>query len=217
MFRLTLTLICAIFAVLVIVPGERPLATPDPDRVEVTSTNLRPDTLPDEEGQGFLADVLAVLEGEARTPQPPLHRRSDTRTTAIGENADGEMTLTTTEGETLLIAAVVNPSDLPTSEDGVTRVSVARPEVAPTDPTDTTDPVAAAAEAEPASVELWRVAATEVNFRAGPSTDDAILTSLTQGDEVEFLSEAGDGWAHLRVRATGQEGYMSQQFLERVN
>jgi short-subunit dehydrogenase len=47
-----------------------------------------------------------------------------------------------------------------------------------------------------------RVTGDRVNFRAGPSTEDAILAALTLGTEVELIERVGDGWAHLRVPET---------------
>jgi uncharacterized protein YgiM (DUF1202 family) len=62
-----------------------------------------------------------------------------------------------------------------------------------------------------------RVTGDRVNFRAGPSTEDEILAALTQGTEVELIERVADGWAHLRVPATGLTGYMSDDFLEPAN
>jgi uncharacterized protein YgiM (DUF1202 family) len=62
-----------------------------------------------------------------------------------------------------------------------------------------------------------RVTGDRVNFRAGPSTEDAILAALTLGTEVELIERVGDGWAHLRVPETGLSGYMSEDFLEPAN
>jgi hypothetical protein len=62
-----------------------------------------------------------------------------------------------------------------------------------------------------------RVTGDRVNFRAGPSTEDAILAALTLGTEVELIERVGDGWAHLRVLETGLSGYMSEDFLEPAN
>mmetsp|Transcript_2012 Transcript_2012/g.3699 ORF Transcript_2012/g.3699 Transcript_2012/m.3699 type:complete len:91 (-) Transcript_2012:399-671(-) len=70
--------------------------------------------------------------------------------------------------------------------------------------------------AEEAPSEIWRVAANAVNFREGPSTNTAVLTSLRRGAEVEFLADAPDNWAHLRIVGSGIEGYMAAEFLEPV-
>jgi uncharacterized protein YgiM (DUF1202 family) len=69
----------------------------------------------------------------------------------------------------------------------------------------------------PAEGTRLRVTGDRVNFRAGPSTDDAILAALTLGTEVELIERVGDGWAHLRVPETGLSGYMSEDFLEPAN
>jgi uncharacterized protein YraI len=61
------------------------------------------------------------------------------------------------------------------------------------------------------------VTGDRVNFRAGPSTDDAIIAALTLGQEVELIARVGGGWAHLRVVGTDLEGYMSEDFLGAAN
>ena len=52
--------------------------------------------------------------------------------------------------------------------------------------------------------------ASEVNFRSGPSTDDAILSSLNEGAQVTILSISGD-WC--KVDNGGQEGYVNADYL----
>lgn len=80
--------------------------------------------------------------------------------------------------------------------------------------------VATAPEPPPATapgVTLLQVAGDRVNFRAGPSTDNIILVALNRGAVLELIERVEDGWAHLRVRETGLEGYMSEDFLEPAN
>ena len=121
---------------------------------------------------------------------------------------DDGFVLETAEGRTLEITAVINPVDL-MPQDGdarVAAVSVADPEIVET------------AEAGiSVSRVIWRVTGNRVNFRAGPSTNTTVLAGLVRGDQVEFLADAPDGWAHLRVVNSGLEGYMAARFLEPVN
>jgi hypothetical protein len=73
------------------------------------------------------------------------------------------------------------------------------------------------APAAPGGATRLRVTGDRVNFRAGPSTEDEILAALTLGTEVELIERVADGWAHLRVPATGLTGYMSDDFLAPAN
>ncbi|ABD53469.1 SH3 domain-containing protein [Jannaschia sp. CCS1] len=206
MIRLTVTLIVAIYVVLIVVP--------DADHGEhVTVTR--------NDGQNWL--VAMITDAEAGAQRPPTDRTPSVRalraslTDELIETADG-FALETSDGERLDIAAVINPVDL-LPDNARTDVSVASvsfavvPELPAADAPDATLASAPVAAAAP----IWRVAATAVNFREGPSTNTAILASLSRGEEVEFLSEAPDNWARLRVVSSGLEGYMAAQFLEPTN
>jgi len=67
-------------------------------------------------------------------------------------------------------------------------------------------------QADPVPAVLF-VTGNRVNLRAGPSTDNAVVTALTRGTPVDDLGAAGDGWSHIRAVATGEEGYMATRFL----
>ena len=54
---------------------------------------------------------------------------------------------------------------------------------------------------------------TGVNFRAGPSTDDRVITSIGAGVSVDVLEHDPAGWSLLRVNS--QEGYVRSDFLFR--
>lgn len=198
MIRLTVTLIVAIYIVLIVVP--------DADHGEnMTATRS--------EGQNWL--VAMVLHAEDQAQRPPRNGLAvsaaelrSSLTDGLIETADG-FALQTADGDQLTIAAVINPVDLmheaEAAEINVASVSFAT-SAGPT------------AEQQPgAAPEIWRVAASAVNFRDGPSTNTRVLTSLTWGEEVIFLASADDDWARLRVVSSGLEGYMAAQFLERVN
>lgn len=64
----------------------------------------------------------------------------------------------------------------------------------------------------PDGADIWFVSGSRVNLRAGPSTGNSIVTSLTQGTATEVIAFDGS-WAHLRVVETGVEGYMARRFL----
>ena len=197
MIRLTLILAAVIFAVLVLVPRDAPVT-------------------------GEVAD------GTGETP----HTRVTTDTSALREAEDGHLVLVTAEGRELRIDLVIEPSDL-TEEDArvdlpEAEASGALPTVEDTPPAVVADPASADSETltdEAPEVALapmapgarLRVTGERVNFRAGPSTTDDILSALDLGTEVELIARVGDGWAHLRVPGTGLEGYMSEDFLAPAN
>jgi len=51
-----------------------------------------------------------------------------------------------------------------------------------------------------------------VNFRTGPSTDNAVIRQLKQGDTVTLTGETSDGWT--QVSHNGDTGWVSAEFLE---
>lgn len=198
MIRLTVTLIVAIYVVLIVVP-------PADHGETVTVTRA--------EGQNWL--VAMISDAEAGAQRPPRDREPSARalratlTDGLIQTDDG-FALDTADGERLVIAAVINPVELLPQGDAPQAIVSSLSVVTPLAPV-TGDVVA------DTPAQLWRVAASAVNFREGPSTNTRILTSLTWGEEVVFLAEAPDNWAHLRVVGSGIEGYMAAQYLEPVN
>lgn len=194
MLRLTLILVIIIYAVMIIFS----------------------DAMPD--GSSRLVDDATVAPGDPTVTEPD--------DSALRQTADGRLVLTTESGQDLLISAVITSREDPPEGPGTPTPST--PEANPAaeaEPTatggadvDTPDAVPDEQPTPVAPEELGalRLAVTgdRVNFRAGPSTDDAILTALNRGDVVELIEAVGDGWAHLRVVETGQTGYMSIDFLE---
>lgn len=60
----------------------------------------------------------------------------------------------------------------------------------------------------------WRqVDASALNVRAGPSTNDSVVTRLERNDEVLVVSELDDGWALVQIASTGAEGWVATRFL----
>lgn len=74
-----------------------------------------------------------------------------------------------------------------------------------------TEPEAAPIETAP--LDLRFVDSTRVNMREGPGTDFAVLDTLDGGTETEVLNVNADGWARVRVTATGQMGWMAERLL----
>ena len=50
-----------------------------------------------------------------------------------------------------------------------------------------------------------------VNFRSGPSLDDEVITSLSEGTVVEVLEHSPTGWS--KIKAEGLTGYVRSDFL----
>ena len=63
------------------------------------------------------------------------------------------------------------------------------------------------------AVERMVVTGSRVNLRDGPSTANAVVTSLPGGTEVEALGGSSGNWMELRDPATGATGWMSANFL----
>lgn len=215
MIRLTVTLIVAIYILMIVIPG------PDHGPDQVTDIDDSRST-----GQNWLVALITDAELNAQTPRraAPSARavQSDPMDRLI-ETAEGYV-LETADGERIEITAIIDPvallADAQAGGDAIASVMVAEaasPEAASPEAaggTTSSDVLLTTAAAAP---QRWRVAGESVNFRAGPSTDTAVLTSLARGEEVLYLADAADDWAHLRVVSSGLEGYMAARFLEPVN
>lgn len=147
----------------------------------------------------------APPQAEAEEPQAPVTNASGTVT---------EITLET--GETWQVDRVITTSAVPEDPQSV----IAPPPddtVANAAEEDAVEEPAVVPEDEPAEttadVLLLYVTGTRVNLRAGPSTDTAIVTALTQGTATELIAEAPDGWYEIRDPASGTSGFMSGDFL----
>ncbi|QUS36539.1 SH3 domain-containing protein [Falsirhodobacter algicola] len=77
-----------------------------------------------------------------------------------------------------------------------------------------TSPAAAAAPMPAAEERLPTafVTATALNLRAGPSTSDAALDRLREGEEVSVLQTEG-GWTQVRLEGGGGEGWVATRYL----
>lgn len=65
--------------------------------------------------------------------------------------------------------------------------------------------------------DLRQVSASRVNMRSGPGTNYGVLVTLTSGTTAEVIEESfdtsGDAWVLVRVRDTGQEGWMAARLM----
>lgn len=219
MFRLTVTLIVAIYIVLIVVPGA--------DHGETAEVSR------DAGGPNWLVAIVTNAEDNAQRPrrQAPAGAARALRSELTDDLLTTEtgFALETARGEVLEIAAVIDPVELLPADGpaSVASISVLVPAPVPETASDADTGAAAVAMAAAGGTEagadqpdgriLWRVTGSNVNFRAGPSTGTAVLAGLTRGDEVEFLGNAPDGWARLRLPDSGLEGFMAARFLEPVN
>jgi uncharacterized protein YgiM (DUF1202 family) len=62
-------------------------------------------------------------------------------------------------------------------------------------------------------VECRVVSGTRVNLRSGPGTGHAVVAQLVRDQEVEVLTDEGDGWVKLRALDGNDIGWMSGKFL----
>lgn len=61
--------------------------------------------------------------------------------------------------------------------------------------------------------DIRSVSGTLVNMRSGPSTDFDVIDQLSQGTEVEILSDSGNGWVELRPVDGGVSGWIAEFLL----
>lgn len=205
MIRWGIALIVAIYVILLVIPDADQVA----DDTRTTG------------GLGaFFSSLLEQAESGASRPPPADLAPDDLAESDALQEVDGTYRLQTADGEWLEVAAVINPFEAAAGEQDrdIALITVGATGVEAPEVSDDGQILEVAAEAPPATnTEIWRVTGDRVNFRAGPSTNNPILTALVRGDQVEYLADAPDDWAQLRVLATGQIGYMAVRFLERVN
>lgn len=65
--------------------------------------------------------------------------------------------------------------------------------------------------------DLRFVDGNRVNMRGGPGTEFAVIGQLLRDDMVEVIKDEGNGWLHLRVSATGEEGWMADWLVTAAN
>jgi hypothetical protein len=60
------------------------------------------------------------------------------------------------------------------------------------------------------------VTISEVNLRAAPSTDAAVVGILPAETELTITAPPADGWIPVRDPATGRRGYVTEEFVTLV-
>lgn len=113
----------------------------------------------------------------------------------------------TADGRSLPVAAVIVPQEFRDTSGQVALVSTPR----------AAESVTASASQGLVQIPVAEVTGSSVNLRAGPSTRDAVLTALLQGERVELLGATDNGWAQIRAVSTGVEGFMATRFLTPLN
>lgn len=219
MLRLTLILLVVIYAVLVLYSGE-----PETSATVRATATIAPEVTPVGDDALHQSDdgrlVLRAANGEELVINAVINPG------AVVSQEDGIVSVVTRAdlGPTTDTPIQADPDDFaaePASETATDADTQAGTDTAATDTADTDDTtqdVLVVEQAPPTpNAELLQVSGDRVNFRAGPSTDNEILASLTRGTQLELIERVADGWAHLRVLDTGLEGYMSGDFLEPVN
>jgi hypothetical protein len=61
--------------------------------------------------------------------------------------------------------------------------------------------------------ELRYITGSRVNVRQGPGTNYGVMARLVRGDEVEVLSNPGNGWLRLRLLPDQQIGWISESLV----
>ena len=113
--------------------------------------------------------------------------------------------LLTEDGRSLTVTAVIDPARS-VSYETVALVTTRSPEA-----------VTVSASVGLPDLPLVEVTGNQVNLRAGPSTDTAVLGALVRGERAELIGADGNGWVLIRAVSTGVEGYMADRFVSVVN
>lgn len=69
---------------------------------------------------------------------------------------------------------------------------------------------------EAQGIRVVAVTGSRVNLRAAPSIGADVLDQLNEGEQAELL-EVADGWMRIRTLASGEEGFMSADFLNEIS
>jgi hypothetical protein len=149
--------------------------------------------------------IFSERAPDAPAPGVEVTRAADPVAAVPPRAAVGQRSLTTDDGRVLAVAAVIDPARIDPAAEGIAAIStLSAPD--PAAPLPAAAPVAS-------GLALAEVTGTQVNLRAGPSTGEAVLASLTRGMRVELIAAPANGWAHIRAVETGVEGYMADRFL----
>lgn len=61
---------------------------------------------------------------------------------------------------------------------------------------------------------LWRVTASSLNVRTGPSSNDAAIGAITRGTIVAVVGSDLSDWLMIRAAEPALEGYVARRFME---
>src|SRR6056297_1788000 len=158
--------------------------------------------------------VLVIYSDATPASAPAVSAQADAtpaNRSVIPHLAAGN-TLETPDGRSFVITAVIDSAAISNLSDRVAGVTTAN--VQQDIETVTASASSGAAEVAVAvEMPLVEVTGTQVNLRAGPSTDDAVLGSLMRGEQAELVAAFDNGWARIRVASSGIEGFMANRFL----
>ncbi|MCK0150612.1 SH3 domain-containing protein [Marivita sp. S6314] len=142
-----------------------------------------------------------------REPQPVAVTRANIQPAELTEIAPVRAPVESGNATVLagLPLAAVDPDPVAQDTPGTADESAAAPEIALPEP-----------EPEPVR-DLRFVDGDRVNMRGGPGTNFAVVGKLFRDDMVEVLKDEGNGWLHLRVSATGDEGWMADWLVTAAN
>jgi hypothetical protein len=157
--------------------------------------------------------VFAEPKPIAPKSEPRVERvaRADTSGAALTDVAPSTVVAVPADATSGLsiarMEAVVQPAPAPEAEPTVAEqvAVVLEPVRAEPDPVAETTP------------DLRFVDGDRVNLRGGPGTDYAVVARLVRNDMVEVLKDEGDGWLHIRVFDTGEDGWMADWLVTAAN
>lgn len=150
-------------------------------------------------GADFVPEERQVAEVEPEAPAPEVTR------------AAGTATLISLS----LPAREVTPAPEVTAEPVAAAVIAAPQPVTEAPEADAPEAVVEQVVQQAASpaLDLRFVDAARVNMRAGPGTNFTVVAAFDRGTEAEVMLVNGDGWAQIRIPATGQTGWMAERLL----
>ncbi|NDV02146.1 SH3 domain-containing protein [Pseudoroseicyclus tamaricis] len=119
-----------------------------------------------------------------------------------------DVEVTRAAGDDVVLASMTNAGSL--NLPVIAEPASAEPEIA-LEPEAEVIEVAAAPAAD--EMDIWEVAGSRVNMRAGPGTDYLVLDTLNGGTDLELL-ETRAGWARVRLVDGEVEGWMAERLLE---
>ncbi|MDF0600791.1 SH3 domain-containing protein [Psychromarinibacter sp. C21-152] len=164
-------------------------------------------------------DTAALPVTEAPAPAPPPETEPDPAL-AVARSAiprPRPLRLTAPEPEAEIVADTPPRPEIELTAVEPTAMALAvEKALAPLEETETPVTLAvveALADAPPVTAETLYVTGSRVNLRAAPDTDAGVVLRLDKGDAAELLARIGNGWLRIRDIATGEEGFMSADYL----